>query len=315
MSGCEQLTSSPRKETARPLGQGRAFGTFGELLQGRLADGDTDFLVTFPIARYSTAVFVPDPGSIAIQVSPSHKYKSRMLAQMMVEYYALPCGGTITLESDLPTGKGLASSSADLVATARSIAAYFELDVPTTLVQAFMHTIEPSDGVMYSGIVSFYHRQGRLREFLGSLPSITIVSIDEGGEVDTIEFNGRPKPFTAIDKQEYQDLLNAISLAIRTEDLRLVGQVATRSSILNQKLNPKHALADVVAICQEIDGLGVAVTHSGPCLGILLSPQDHRYAHQLHATHERLTNLAGTVAIYQSLSFTEGAGITCSAKI
>ena len=37
-------------------GTGMAFGTFGELLQGRLWEEQEEFLVTFPISRYSYAV-------------------------------------------------------------------------------------------------------------------------------------------------------------------------------------------------------------------------------------------------------------------
>src|SRR5207302_1757315 len=98
-------------------GKGKAFGTFGELLQGRLDNSDGDFLVTFPIARYSHATFATDPKSAAVIVYPPYKYKSQKLADMILEYYALPKGGILVLESDIPVGKGLASSSADLVAT------------------------------------------------------------------------------------------------------------------------------------------------------------------------------------------------------
>src|SRR4029079_11819053 len=101
----------------------------------------------------------------------------------------------LELESNIPIGKGLASSSADLVATARAIDDCFKLGMSEEILKMFLRQIEPTDGVMYPGVVSFYHRQVQLREFLGQLPGLTIVSIDEGGEVDTVEFNKIPKPF------------------------------------------------------------------------------------------------------------------------
>ena len=42
-----------------------------------------------------------------------------------------------------------------------------------------MSAIEPSDGVMYEGIVSFHQREGVVHSHLGTLPSLTIVALDE----------------------------------------------------------------------------------------------------------------------------------------
>ena len=285
------------------VGTGKAFGTFGELLQGRLEEKDSDFLVTFPIACYSYATFVPKPESTTLAVFPPQKWKSQKLANMILEHYALPRGGEVTIESNLAVGKGLASSSADLVATARSLSSYFGIKIPLSLLQDFLREIEPSDGVMYPGVVSFYHRRARLREFLGFLPPIVIVGLDEGGEVDTCEFNKIPKSFTTADEQEYSYLLYALAVAIREQDLNAIGRITTRSAELNQKLNPKQTLGDLITICEEIQGLGVVVAHSGTCLGILLSPQNEHYHQQLQIARDHLSKLDGITLIYNSLVF------------
>src|SRR5579884_393588 len=285
-------------QVAERIGTGKAFGTFGELLQGHLWEEKRDFLVTLPIARYSYATFVTDTSHTGITVFPPYKQKSKLLASMILEHYDLPLNGKLTIHSELPAGKGLASSSADLVATARSICSCFHIKMPLPLLATLMCKIEPSDGVMYSGVVSFYHRQGCLREFLGFLPPMTIVGIDEGGEMDTIEFNQRPKLFSNDEKKEYQHLLNTLSTAIRQQNVEMIGQITTRSAILNQKLNPKQMLNDVLAICEEIDGLGVVVTHSGTCLGILLSSEGHQYHSQVQAAYKYLSALSNTTLIY-----------------
>jgi L-threonine kinase len=290
-------------QLAERIGTGKAFGTFGELLQGRLWHEKRDFLVTLPIARYSYATFVADTSHTGITVFPPYKGKSKTLASMILQHYDLPCNGKLTIHSELPAGKGLASSSADLVATARSICSCFHIKIPLPLLATLMCKIEPSDGVMYSGVVSFYHRQGCLREFLGFLPPMTIVGIDEGGEMDTIQFNQRPKFFTSDEEMEYHHLLKTLSTAIRRQNVHTIGQVATRSALLNQRLNPKRMLNDVLAICKEIEGLGVVVTHSGTCLGILLSSEGERYQHQIQVAYQRLSALSGKALIYHSFHF------------
>ena len=298
----EQETSRTLLRSER-VGTGVAFGTFGELLQGRNWEENLDFLVTLPITCCSYATFVTDPNCTSITVFPSYKQKSKTLASMLLEHVGLPQGGKLTIQSELPIGKGLASSSADLVATARSICSCFHIKLPPSLLATLMCKIEPSDGVMYPGVVSFYHREGRLREFLGYLPPIVIISIDEGGELDTVQFNQRPKPFTRAEEIKYQTLLDALAVAIRQQDVSTIGRIATESAILNQKLNPKRTLNDLLTVSKEINGLGVAVAHSGTCLGILLSPNAPNYHNQVQVAYHHLSALARTVSIYRSFNF------------
>lgn len=281
-------------------GEGKACGTFGELLQGRLVEEDSDFLVTFPIALYSYVTFVSEPASATLMLSPPDRWKSQKLAEMILKHYRLPSGGRLMIKSELPVGKGLASSSADLVATARALCACFHLDLPLSLLLHFMAQIEPSDGVMYPGVIAFYHRQVRLREVLGMLPPLTIVGLDEGGETDTLRFNQLLKPFTLAQRREYQTLLDGLATAIRQQDLHTIGQVATRSAVLNQQIHAKRTLNDLILICERIAGLGVVVAHSGTCLGILLSPQDDRYQWQLSTARSVLTTLGETTSLYHT---------------
>src|SRR5688500_16540127 len=94
-------------------GLGVSFGTFGELLQG--ADGGSDFLVTLPIARWSTAQVMLVPGLSELRAVPAGKQKSLRVAKAVLARYGVRCGGTLAVTSELPEGKGMSSSSADLV--------------------------------------------------------------------------------------------------------------------------------------------------------------------------------------------------------
>jgi uncharacterized protein involved in propanediol utilization len=281
------------------VGAGRAFGTFGELLQGHLGEEQTDFLVTLPIDQYSYALFVADGRLHDVHIFPAEKHKAHVLARRILAQYALPPGGRLILQSELPMGKGLASSSADLVATAKAIGSCFHLQIDAVLLATLMCQIEPSDGVMYPGVVTFHHRQGMLREFFGVLPPLTIVGIDEGGALDTIEFNRRRLLCTARETEEYQHLLAVLSHAIRQHDLARIGQVATRSAVMNQARNPKRMLDACIAVCKDIDGLGVVAAHSGTCLGILL-PGDTGSPAQIQQAHRALAHLGYVVREYHS---------------
>lgn len=280
-------------------GAGRAFGTFGELLQGTLPDG-ADFLVTMPIDRYATAWFRLDPNG-PLLIFPSHKTKSLALARSMLG----GAGGTLVVDGDLPVGKGLASSSADLVATARAVGGALGLSIEPAAVEDWLRPIEPTDGVMYAGVVAFEHRRVRLRRFLGALPAMTVVAVDEGGQLDTVAFNLAPKPYTDDDRSEYARLLEAMSDAIRTGDLATVGAVATRSAVLNQRVVPKHNLDAMIRISQRSGALGVVCAHSGTMTGVLLADGVPGHERRLAGVRAACGELPGAVSVFRSFVFPE----------
>lgn len=257
---------------ARTRAVSSAFGTFGELLQGALPDDGPDFLVTLPIARWTTATFEYDDAGRGVEVFPVTKTKARQLAEAVLARY-FGGGGALRLSGSLPEGKGLASSSADLVATARAVAKALEVDMPPRLIEDLLRRIEPTDGVMYPGVVAFEHRNVALLERLGAMPPMTIVGIDEGGGIDTVEFNRIPKNFTEQELDEYARLLDETRTAVGAGDLAAIGRVATCSAHLNQRLCHKRTLAAMTALSAEVGGVGVAVAHSGSAIGLMI-PND-----------------------------------------
>jgi L-threonine kinase len=284
-------------------GIGRCFGTFGELLQGVLPDQERQFLVTLPITRYSTARFTASSGSREVCVYPPHKDKSRRLADKLMHTLDLDSGGFLSIRSELPAGKGCASSSADMVATALAIQSAFGVSIFQASLAQVMSSIEPSDGVMYRGIVSFYHREGVLRKFLGCLPSLTIVGLDEGGQVDTVEFNERPKPFGRAHRAEYEDLLLGMERAVACGDLRTLGEISTRSAIMNQEILPKNHLDLLLDMRRRYEALGVVVAHSGTQLGLLLDPDSSNYSQSLPAIITELAQDCPDVCIHRTHDF------------
>ncbi|MFI6458538.1 hypothetical protein ACIBF6_44205 [Streptosporangium amethystogenes] len=285
------------------VGRGRAPGTFGELLQGILGSG-TDFLVTFPVDLYVEAAFEPDPQLDQVIVSPPHKNKARRLATRIMSHYGVHTGGWLMLNSALPEGKGMASSTADLVATARAVDSAFRLKLPNRLLKQMMAEIEPSDGVMHPGITAFFHRQVRLHRRMGTLPQLTIAGIDDGESVDTVAFNRSRKPIPAHWAVRYGELLDQLTRAVRDHDLAAVGQVATASARLFQTFNPKPHLAAVEEICHDVGGLGTVVGHSGTCLGILLARHDPEHGPRLARALTELERLGRPLIVCRSTSRT-----------
>lgn len=283
--------------TASGIGVGRAYGSCGELLQGVTAR-DRHFLVTLPIRRGSVAVF--EPGGDGVTVVPRQKSKARRLASAMVARSRVLRGGRLTLHSELPEGKGLASSTADLVATARAVADAEGRTVPVGELEDDLRAIEPSDGVMYPGTVAYFHREVRLFARLGTLPALTIVAGDEGGTVDTVEFNRAGRSFSPADKREYDRLLGELGVAVARGDVAGIGAVATRSAVLSAALRDRPHLDATIRAARAIGAVGVVVAHSGTTTGVLLADGNPRIREQVVAAQQICDAFACSVTVHHS---------------
>jgi uncharacterized protein involved in propanediol utilization len=263
-------------------------GSFGELLQGALPE---HFLVTLPIELRARARFVADESSRELRVWPESSWKSLRLAESLLRRYGLPLRGELTLESEIPRGKGLASSTADLVATYRAVAGFHHLPQDIEVLEALLRDIEPSDGVMHESVVAYRHREARLLHRLGPVPPLVLVAVDEGGEVETLAHNRREPDYSPAEIAEFGALLTRLRRAFREDDVAMIGAVATRSAMLNQRILPKRALGAMIGVAAAIEAVGVVAAHSGTCLAIMIDALLGDCDDRVEAARERLSAL------------------------
>jgi L-threonine kinase len=251
-------------------GEGVANGTLGELVQGQTVAGE-DFLVTFPVAFWSKARAVINDSGIVI--GPRDKSKARRMASLVLQRLGLASAGAVLeVQCGVPEGKGCASSTADVVAAARAVCDATQLSLEPGEIAELAVEIEPSDGVMWDGVVAFNHRAGRLLRHLGKLPPVRIIGIDLGGHVDTVQFNRRPKDYSPQERRMCQEALEQVAAAIDRSDVQLLGEACTRSARIHQRVLPKPELPGLIDIVEQTGGAGVSIAHSGTVCGLLYDP-------------------------------------------
>jgi uncharacterized protein involved in propanediol utilization len=248
-------------------------GTFGELLQGQLPSGK-EFLVTLPIDIQSKAIFIPSSKlNSKLKVIPESKNKVLAALLKLEALLSINIKGTLFIQSEIPEGKGLASSSADIVAALKCILNYYSYNNVIDIIETILNEIEPSDAVMYKESVFYYHKTAELGNSLGDLPSILIVGIDEGGTIDTVTHNKIKKSYSVEDQSKFKDLLSSVTSAIHEQNLYKIGEVSTKSALLNQNVAPKKFL-DLFLSFNQYDGIcGSVVAHSGTMIGVLIDPK------------------------------------------
>jgi len=250
----------------------RSPGSCGELLQGTLSG--TNFLVTCPIDIFSE-VKVTITDNPTVKVSGEGHEKVREAVRLALQLCNLTSKGAIVeINSQIPRGKGMASSTADIVAAIAALSRAAEQVISPRQLADLALQIEPSDGIMFSGIALFDHVQGKMLEIIGPAPDMDLVIVDLGGEVDTREFNQREE-LPALNKENEPEIKRALAMLKRgfsTGNRQLIAKAATISAFANQKILYKEKLPEIHNLAVTMGALGINVAHSGTVVGLLFDP-------------------------------------------
>lgn len=255
------------------IGLARCPGTCGEWVQG--ARKGIPFLVDCPIDRFSEARVALGLNATGWEL-PIAKTKALQVLELLKEDLGLPgLGGKVEFLQQLPEGKGMASSTADITAVvAAALLALGEDPLPERLAH-FALRIEPSDSVMFPGITEIEHVQGHKHRVMGpSIPAL-FLALDWGGAIDTRVFNARPG--LAEHYRRYEaEIARAYGLAregIEQIDLEKLAVAGTISARCNLEINLKSQFEPFLTWVLQKGGFGVVSAHSGTLLAGVF-PQD-----------------------------------------
>lgn len=269
---------------------GKSFASFGEIAQGRKSDG-TDFLITVPINLWSTCRIdvIPDKDVLLIDCQyPKSKLVAEMVAKKAgVEGYKINVG----LTRSIPIGKGLSSSTADMLAVIRAFEAFFNFSLSSLEISDIFQNIEPHDGLMYNTSVIYNHRKGILLQGLDYTPKFKIIYLDFGGIVDSIDYNKHLIFSTSILRQ-YDCLYDNCVEAYKKKDDQSIAECAVHSLSLSLEIKSDQLRTLAFENFQHFEAMGVINTHSGTCIGFIY-PKEF--------TDERLDSAAEIISTFYGL--------------
>lgn len=279
-------------------GIGSASGHHGELLQGvflrrgSLVRG----LVTLPWpAVRATAAFVPDDSG-AISVVPASNVKARRAAEQtaLLAETEQPVGGLLELHSEIPRSWGLGSSTCDVLAAIRATSAALSLSIgaePAALIA--VRAEAAADPVMFDFPVLFAHREGYVVDVLADrFPPVALFGVSTDPEprgVDTLAM--APPSYTRRDAIVYEGLVEMLRASFLSEDLELLGRVATESAVLNQRFLPLPGFDRLRRLVDEVDAVGLQASHSGVVAGFLFRPDDPELAEKVELLRGELRDM------------------------
>lgn len=219
-------------------------GSCGEFVQGFFHGAP--ILITCPIEKFSTV-------TISDEFFGIEGLGEKSLA-MLKKFGA--CNFGIRLETELPRGKGMASSSADLAAVASAVALFLGKNISAEEIAKLAASIEPTDGIFFSGVVAMNPVTGQFIKNISVPKNLTVAIFDYGGEVDTLKFNRRSNfQISALD-----DVLNF--------------KMVEKSALANQEILYKKNLREIISYAKSIGAAAVNVAHSGTVIGIFFHNDD-----------------------------------------
>ncbi|ALN60362.1 GHMP kinases putative ATP-binding protein [Lysobacter enzymogenes] len=252
---------------------GVCHGTLGELWQGPCEhEGELQIgLISLPVRRYSWMHFLPgEDGDIKRDLAGKDKCRRAIEAYLQLHAVSLP-PGRFSHDSELPTGKGMASSTADLVATVRCLDRVFGLRTTHEQLTALLRPIERSDSVFLDRYALYLSgRQRVLREFAHA-PRLHACYIDEGGTVETEKLAEPLLRHYRRHRSSYRSHLDLALEAFERGDAVAVCEVATRSAQLAQWVTPKAHLDILLRHRRELRADGLVIAHTGSLLGYLFA--------------------------------------------
>jgi uncharacterized protein involved in propanediol utilization len=210
-------------------------------------------------------------------VEPADRARARTAARLTLD--ALGCtgwGGSLRIESNVPLRWGCGSSTSDVLATIRAVAAAFHVTLePQWTARISVASETASDSLMYppERAVLFAQRRGSvLLDLGGPLPPVRVLGfnteVDRG--VETLSLS--PCEYSAWEAEAFGAILGLLRRAVEQQDPALLGRVATASTQIMQRHRPKRRMPQLLRLAQGAGALGVQVAHSGTVAGFLFEP-------------------------------------------
>jgi len=258
-------------------------GALGELFQGISADGSDEIVVVSSlIPKYSWAYFTPsEEGFSSLQdqrlATPERPKSFRALELFCQSHQVRRPSGYWFFNSDLKVARGMASSTADIVATLRCAANYLNHALGTEEIMQILSKIERSDSVFLDRLALFSSSHHQIIHQFAKIPPLYALYMHERDPVDTDGTKSLLIDFYQNNRRFYRSLYREVEQALGKADLKALCRISSKSAELSNEILPKHNFHKIYEAQSRFSADGVIVAHTGSVVGLLYcqSPDVH----------------------------------------
>lgn len=242
------------------MAEARCPASCGELIQG-LING-SEKLISCPIDWYST---------VEVKQGTAHQFDERPLMRQAVKAALkhLQIDETwhqklsIRFHSTIPVAKGMASSTADIAATAIATARHFQQELNSQALAQICTSLEPSDSTFLHQLSLFDHKRGEIHRQFGWVPDLNILIFESATQLNTADYHQMPRQqWLKQNETRLADAMHMFEQAMQTRSVSLLGQACTQSAIASQHILAKPGFEQFQTLIEKFDLPGMVVAHS-----------------------------------------------------
>ncbi|HGM5488874.1 TPA: GHMP kinase [Serratia fonticola] len=244
----------------------------GELLQGWILGGEK--LVSCPVNWFS---------HVSVADGMPGKHERPLMRQMLVnvlQHLGMPAeaakGLRIDFDSSIPLAKGMASSTADIAATAQATARHFGRNLDESTLATLCVKLEPTDSTLFHPLTLFDHQTAATQIPNEWLPNIDILLLESPLQLNTADYHRRDRRQSLL--AHATTLAQAWALfsqAMQDRNHHQLGEATTLSARASQQILPKPRFDELLAIVEHSGIYGLNVAHSGSVVGLLFDASRH----------------------------------------
>lgn len=241
----------------------------GEFVQGVL--DNEEYLSSYAINLFSVATL--EEGKEIIQKGPK---KSRRAMELVFERFGLPVDETknisLNIKSQIPVGKGMASSTADIGATIKATLSMLNKTLTGEEISKLAVKIEATDSLLLNQHSIFNPLTADIKKYLGGINDAKVVILEPSDILDTKSIRMTPnyKTYKMQNKEIIKKSFELLDEGLAKNDLNLIGKACTYSGLANENIHKKPFLEKIIDISNKYGCYGVNIAHSGTVIGILM---------------------------------------------
>ncbi|ECB9810949.1 propanediol utilization protein [Listeria monocytogenes] len=239
----------------------------GELLQGWILGGEK--LISYPINWYSEVTL-----SDKVGLNNSGHTKAWLAFQTTCEYFGVAKRDlpqvSLQVKSTIPVAKGMASSTADIAATIGATAKWLNKSISEAEIAKLCLQLEPTDSTIFESLTLFDHLRGDIIQSSNWMPKLGVVVLEPLTILETATYRQENHQAQLLKNEgQLAKGMDYFQQAVTQKSIHLLGKAASVSAACNQTILPKPFWREIVEVTENLDLVGLNVSHSGTVVGIL----------------------------------------------
>lgn len=251
-------------------GYGICPGTCGELVQGLI--GKNEYISSYCVDVYSRAM-IHEKKNTDNRIL-RRKTKSISAISSVFQKFGYPKkmleNIDLVIKSNIPVGKGMASSTADIGASIMAALDFIGESMSLEEISVLAASIEATDSIYYKDVCIFDPINGTKKKSLGFLNCKKVLILEPNNRINTMNIRKDVGYYKILKKNRSitEKSFELLEKGIKNSDMDLVKRACLNSAFANESIKKTPFLNEIVDISEKNNCGFVNISHTGTVIGI-----------------------------------------------